>query len=114
MLLATAFLPVSLVDTGVTLLKAGTTGNLLAFWQEWMKPERLPLWNVRNVNVRNNNHLQGWHNWLNKKTGGNKLKLYKLIHLLKEEQSVMEAIINQLLSRNPAVGSIRQITNKYA
>ncbi|KRZ71397.1 hypothetical protein T10_4455 [Trichinella papuae] len=71
MLLATAFLPVPQVDTGVSLLEARTTGNLLAlfqyFQQEWMTGERLPLWNVHNVNIRINNHLEGWHNWLNRK-----------------------------------------------
>ncbi|KRY31149.1 hypothetical protein T01_13745 [Trichinella spiralis] len=55
MLLATAFLPVPHVNTGVSLLEAGTTGNLSAlfqyFRQEWMTDERLPLWNVYNVNV---------------------------------------------------------------
>ncbi|KRY25334.1 hypothetical protein T01_6361, partial [Trichinella spiralis] len=62
MLLATAFLPVPHVNTGVSLLEAGTTGNLLAlfqyFRQEWMTDERLPLWNVHNVNIRTNNHLE--------------------------------------------------------
>ncbi|KRX59213.1 hypothetical protein T09_1688 [Trichinella sp. T9] len=49
MLLATAFLPVPHVNTGVSLLEAGTTGTLAAlfqyFRQEWMTDERLPLWN---------------------------------------------------------------------
>ncbi|KRY26908.1 hypothetical protein T03_5105 [Trichinella britovi] len=55
MLLATAFLPVPHVNTGVSLLEAGTTGTLAAlfqyFRQEWMTDERLPLWNVYNVNT---------------------------------------------------------------
>ncbi|KRX13788.1 hypothetical protein T07_3702 [Trichinella nelsoni] len=118
MLLATAFLPVPEVDMSVRLLEAGTTGTLAAlfqyFRQEWMTDERLPLWNVHNVNIRTNNHLEGWHNRLNKKAGGNKLRLYKLLHLLKEEQGVMETLINQLLLRNPDAGSIRQISSKYA
>ncbi|KRY81410.1 hypothetical protein T4D_3913 [Trichinella pseudospiralis] len=116
MVLATAFLPVPQVDTGNSLLEAGAMGNLSSlfhyFWQKWITDDRLPLWwNVHNVNIRTNNHLEGWHNWLNKKVGGNKLGLYKLIHLLKEEQDVMKTLINQLLSRNHVVGSIRQISN---
>ncbi|KRY39064.1 hypothetical protein T01_3175 [Trichinella spiralis] len=63
MLLSTAFLPVPQVDTGVSLLEAGTTGTLAAlfqyFRQEWMTDERLPLWNVHNVNIRTNNDLEG-------------------------------------------------------
>ncbi|KRZ56295.1 hypothetical protein T02_14495 [Trichinella nativa] len=44
MLLATAFLPVPQVDTGVSLLEAGTTG-------------RIKTW------------IEGWHNRLNRKAG---------------------------------------------
>ncbi|XP_003377602.1 hypothetical protein Tsp_01795 [Trichinella spiralis] len=62
MLLSTAFLPVPQVDTGVSLLEAGTTATLAAlfqyFRQEWMTDERLPLWNVHNVNIRTNNDLE--------------------------------------------------------
>ncbi|KRZ00243.1 hypothetical protein T11_3299 [Trichinella zimbabwensis] len=91
--MATAFLPVPQVDTVVTLLEAGTTGNLSAFLhyflQEWMTDDRLPLWNVHGVNIPINNHLECWYNRL-KKAGGNKLGL------------------------NPAAGSIRQIGNRYA
>ncbi|XP_003382190.1 conserved hypothetical protein [Trichinella spiralis] len=103
MLLATAFLNVPQVDTGVSLLEAGTTGNLLTlfqyFRQEWVTNERLPLWNVRNVNIRTNNHLESWHNGLNKKAGGIKLILFSMIHFLKEEKGVMETLINQVLLR---------------
>ncbi|KRY08836.1 hypothetical protein T12_16355 [Trichinella patagoniensis] len=56
----------------------------------------------------------GWHNRFNKKVGGNKLGLYRLLHYLEEEQGVMEMLINQLLSRNSAAGSIRQISSRYA
>ncbi|KRX72665.1 hypothetical protein T06_9764, partial [Trichinella sp. T6] len=62
MLLATVFLPVPQVDTGVSLLEAGTTGPLAAlfqyFWQEWMSDERPPHWNVRDVSLRTNSHLE--------------------------------------------------------
>ncbi|KRY27660.1 hypothetical protein T01_5486 [Trichinella spiralis] len=88
MLLATAFLPVPHVDMGVTLLEASTTGNLAAlfyyFRQKWMTDDRLPLWNVHNVNIRTNNHLEGWHSRFNKISGGNKLGLYRLLNYLKE------------------------------
>ncbi|KRZ40471.1 hypothetical protein T4C_2572 [Trichinella pseudospiralis] len=92
------------------LKQAGSTGNLAAlfyyFRQEWMTNDRLPLWNVHNANFRTNNHLESWHNWLNKKVGGNKLGLFKLIHLLKDEQGEIEALINHLLSRSPAAGFV--------
>ncbi|KRX56189.1 hypothetical protein T09_15766, partial [Trichinella sp. T9] len=86
MLLATAFLPVPHVNTGVSLLEAGTTGNLSAlfqyFRQEGMIDERLPLWNVYNVNIRTNNHLEGWYNRLNRKAGKSHNGLYELLQLL--------------------------------
>ncbi|KRX75031.1 hypothetical protein T06_1812 [Trichinella sp. T6] len=64
---------------GVSLLETGTKGSLFQYYkQKWMTDERLSLWNVHNVNIRTNNHLEGWHNQLNKKAGGNKLGFNKL------------------------------------
>ncbi|KRX52160.1 hypothetical protein T09_15022 [Trichinella sp. T9] len=106
MLLATAFLPVPQVDTRVSVLEAGTTGNLSAlfqyFRQEGMTDERLPLWNVYNVNIRTNNHLEGWHNRLNRK------------RLLISEQGVMDTLIQQVLSGNVTVGDLRRVNKVYA
>ncbi|XP_003366831.1 hypothetical protein Tsp_13569, partial [Trichinella spiralis] len=118
MLLATAFLPVPHVNTGVSLLEAGTTGNLSAlfqyFRQEWMTDERLPLWNVYNVNIRTNNHLEGWHNRLNRKAGKSHNGLYELLQLLIAEQGVMDTLIQQVLSGNATVGDLRRVNNVYA
>ncbi|KRZ49224.1 hypothetical protein T02_13660 [Trichinella nativa] len=98
MLLATAFLPVPQVDTGVSLLEAGTTGNLLAlfqyFRQEWMTDERLSLWNVHNVNIRTNNHLDG------RKAAKGHNGFHELLELLIAEQGVMGTLIQQVLSGN--------------
>ncbi|KRX31533.1 hypothetical protein T05_461, partial [Trichinella murrelli] len=106
MLLATAFLPVPHVNTGVSLLEAGTTGTLAAlfqyFRQEWMTDERLPLWNVHNVNIRTNNHLEGWHNRLNRKAGKSHNGLYELLQLLIAEQG------------NATVGDLRRVNKVYA
>ncbi|KRY25310.1 hypothetical protein T03_6104, partial [Trichinella britovi] len=113
MLLATAFLPVPHVNTGVSLLEAGTTGTLAAlfqyFRQEWMTDERLPLWNVYNVNIRTNNHLEGWHNRLNRKAGKSHNGLYELLQLLIAEQGVMDTLIQQVLSGNATVGDLRRV-----
>ncbi|KRX72196.1 hypothetical protein T06_16990 [Trichinella sp. T6] len=93
MLLATAFLPVPHVNTGVSLLEAGTMGTLAAlfqyFRQEWMTDERLPLWNVHNVNIRTNNHLEA-------------------------EQGVMHTLSQQVLSGNVTVGDLRRVNKVYA
>ncbi|KRX47741.1 hypothetical protein T09_9582, partial [Trichinella sp. T9] len=56
------------------------------FWQEWMTNYRMSLWNAHNVNIRTNNHLEGWHNQLNNKAVGNKLGFNKLLLLLLLEQ----------------------------
>ncbi|KRY07446.1 hypothetical protein T12_2474 [Trichinella patagoniensis] len=95
--LATAFLPVPHVNTGVSLLEAGTTGTLAAlfqyFWQEWMTDERLPLWNVHN---------------LNRKAGKSHNGFYELLELLIAEQGVMDTLIQQVLSGNVTVGDLRR------
>ncbi|KRX55557.1 hypothetical protein T09_7502 [Trichinella sp. T9] len=118
MLLATAFLPVPHVNTGVSLLEAGTTGTLAAlfqyFRQEWMTDERLPLWNVHNVNIRTNNHLEGWHNRLNRKAGKSHNGFYELLELLIAEQGVMDTLIQQVLSGNVTVGDLRRVNKVYA
>ncbi|KRZ02765.1 hypothetical protein T11_11240 [Trichinella zimbabwensis] len=117
MLLATAFLPVPQVNTGVSLLETGTTDNLLAlfqyFRQEWMTHERLPLWNVHNVNIRTNNHLEGWHNRLNRKAGKTHNGLYELLQILIAEQGVMDTLIRQVLSGNATVGDLRRVNRVY-
>ncbi|KRX36271.1 hypothetical protein T05_11328 [Trichinella murrelli] len=117
-LLATAFLPVPQVDTGVSLLEAGTTGTLAAlfqyFRQEWMTDERLPLWNVHNVNIRTNNHLEGWHNRLNRKAGKSHNGFYELLELLIAEQGVMDTLIQQALPGNMTVGDLRRVSKVYA
>ncbi|KRX13528.1 hypothetical protein T07_8052 [Trichinella nelsoni] len=118
MLLATAFLPVPQVDMGVSLLEAGTTGNLLAlfqyFRQEWMTNERLPLWNVHNVNIRTNNYLKDWHNRLNRKAGKKHNGFYELLQLLIAEQGVMDTLIQQVLLGNVTVGDLRRVNRVYA
>ncbi|KRZ00789.1 hypothetical protein T11_9283 [Trichinella zimbabwensis] len=118
MLLTTAFLPVPQVVTGVRLLETGTTGNLLDlfhyFQQGWMTDDILPLWNVHNVRIRTNNHLERWHNELNKKAGKSHVRFYELLHLLIVEQGVVETLINQLLSRDPATGCLRRLNQTYA
>ncbi|KRY45529.1 hypothetical protein T03_7771, partial [Trichinella britovi] len=91
------FPPCTAAHTGVSLLERGTTLSLLAlfqyFWQEWMTNYRMSLWNAHNVNIRNNNHLEGWHNQLNNKAVGNKLGFNKLLLLLLLEQDVMETLM---------------------
>ncbi|KRY95177.1 hypothetical protein T11_2071 [Trichinella zimbabwensis] len=61
MLLATAFLPLHDVPAAVELLGRDATGSVAAlfnyFRAEWMPPDRLPLWNVYNINIRTNNDL---------------------------------------------------------
>ncbi|KRZ05321.1 PiggyBac transposable element-derived protein 3 [Trichinella zimbabwensis] len=105
-------------ERGKHLLEAGTTGTLAAlfqyFQQEWMTDERLPLWNVHSVNIRTNNHLEGWHNRLNRKAGKSHNGLYELLQLLIAEQGVMDTLIQQVLSGNATVGDLRRVNRVYA
>ncbi|KRX30875.1 hypothetical protein T09_4380, partial [Trichinella sp. T9] len=94
MLLATAFLPVPHVNTGVSLLEAGTVGNVSALFQYFRQ--------------ETNNHLEGWHNQLNRKAGKSHNGLYELLQLLISEQGVMDTLIQQVLSGNVTVGDLRR------
>ncbi|KRX33169.1 hypothetical protein T05_15609 [Trichinella murrelli] len=109
MLLATAFLPVPQVDTGVRLLEAGTTGTLAAlfqyFRQEWMTDCRFGI---------TNNHLEGWHSRLNRKAAKSHNGLYELLQILIAEQGVMDTLIQQVLSGNATVGDLRRVNKVYA
>ncbi|KRY27207.1 hypothetical protein T01_6400 [Trichinella spiralis] len=94
-------------------IKLDATASRTQKPQEWMTDDRLPLCNVHSINIGTNDHFKSWHNRLNKKAGGIKLGLYKLIYFPKEKQGAMQTVIGQLLSRNPVAGSIRQISNRY-
>ncbi|KRZ72553.1 hypothetical protein T10_4293 [Trichinella papuae] len=56
--------------------------------QERMTDNRLPLWNVYNADFRTNNHLEGWHNQLNKNAGGNKLRQVSRVYAEKQRQVI--------------------------
>ncbi|KRY03406.1 hypothetical protein T12_442, partial [Trichinella patagoniensis] len=96
MLLATAFLPVPHVNTGVSLLEAGTMDCRFGMY------------------IMTNNHLEGWHNRLNRKAGKCHNGFYELLQLLIAEQGVMDTLIQQVLSGNVAVGDLRRVNRVYA
>ncbi|KRY34827.1 hypothetical protein T01_464, partial [Trichinella spiralis] len=91
-----------------------TFGQFPVFKREWMTDERLPLWNVHNVNVRMNNYLEGWHNRLNRKASKGYNGFYELLQLLIAEQVVMDTLIQQVLSGNVTVGDLRRVNRVYA
>ncbi|XP_003382012.1 conserved hypothetical protein [Trichinella spiralis] len=91
-----------------------TSGQFSVFKREWMTDERLPLWNVHNVNIRTNNYLEGWHNRLNRKTAKSHNGLYELLQLLIAKQGVMDTLIQQVLSGNATVGDLRWVNKGYA
>ncbi|KRZ17306.1 hypothetical protein T11_8455 [Trichinella zimbabwensis] len=70
----------------------------------------LPLWNVH----KDQSSLGNLINRLNKNAGGNKLGFYKLLQLLKDEQGVVETLMNQLLLIDPAAGWLRRVNRTYA
>ncbi|KRY23291.1 hypothetical protein T12_15896 [Trichinella patagoniensis] len=49
-----------------------------------MSNERLLLWNALNINIRSNNHLEGWHNRLDKNAGGSKLSWINRVYAVKQ------------------------------
>ncbi|KRX12415.1 hypothetical protein T07_8104, partial [Trichinella nelsoni] len=96
MLLATAFLPVPHVNTGVSLLEAGTTGTVIYL------QEPITTW------------MEGWHNQLNIKAAKGHNVLYELLQILIAEQGVTDTLIRQVLSGNVTVGDLRRVNRVYA
>ncbi|KRY28627.1 hypothetical protein T01_9376 [Trichinella spiralis] len=96
MLLATAFLPLHDVAAAVDLFGRDATGSIAAlfnyFRMEWMPYDRLPLWNVYNVNIRTNNDLEDGHFKMNRLAGKRHLGFYELLQLLIDEQGSTEAL----------------------
>ncbi|KRY29304.1 hypothetical protein T03_11522 [Trichinella britovi] len=74
-----------------------------------MTDERLSLWNVHNVNIRTNNHLEGWHNRLNRKAGKKHKGFYELLELLIAEQGVMDTLIQHVLTNRVYAQKQRQV-----
>ncbi|KRZ32431.1 hypothetical protein T4B_14694 [Trichinella pseudospiralis] len=72
---AAACLPLPEAPAAVELLGRNVTGPIAAlfdyFQRKWMNPNRLPLWNVYNVEICTNNHLEGWHLKMNRQAGIN-------------------------------------------
>ncbi|KRY52724.1 hypothetical protein T03_7998 [Trichinella britovi] len=64
--------------------------------------------------IRTNNHLEGWHNRLNRKAGKSHNGFNELLHILIAEQGVMDILIQQVLSGNVAVGDLRRVNRVYA
>ncbi|KRY06074.1 hypothetical protein T12_5051, partial [Trichinella patagoniensis] len=77
-----------------------TTGTLAALFQYFRQ--------------ETNNHLEGWHNRLNRKAGKCHNGFYELLQLLIAEQGVMDTLIQQVLSGNVAVGDLRRVNRVYA
>ncbi|XP_003381041.1 conserved hypothetical protein [Trichinella spiralis] len=76
------------------------------------------LFNVRDCRygmyIMTNNHLEGWHNQLNRKAAKSHNGFYELLELLIEEQGVIDTLIQQVLSGNVTVGDLRRVNRVYA
>ncbi|KRZ65241.1 hypothetical protein T10_4418, partial [Trichinella papuae] len=83
MLLTMVSLPLHDVPAAVEMIGRGVTGSVAAlinfFKEEWMTLNRLPLWNVYNINIRTNNDLKGWHFKINRHAGKSHLGFYELL-----------------------------------
>ncbi|KRX12600.1 hypothetical protein T07_10087 [Trichinella nelsoni] len=117
MLLATAFLPLHDVAAAVELLGRDVTGSVAALFNyfrvEWMPYDRLPLWNVYNVNIRTNNDLEGWHFKMNRLAGNRYLGFYELLQLLIDEQGSTETLIQRVISGCATANDLLIKNKKY-
>ncbi|XP_003378039.1 conserved hypothetical protein [Trichinella spiralis] len=111
MLMATAFLPLHEIPEAVDLLGRDVTGSVAAlfeyFRQELMTPNRMPLWNVYHVEIRTNNHLEGWHFRMNRQAGKRHFSFYELLRLLIDEQGSTETLIEQVTSGRLTASHLR-------
>ncbi|KRX74713.1 hypothetical protein T06_5189 [Trichinella sp. T6] len=103
MLLATAFLPLDEVPDAVDLLGRDVTGSVAAlfeyFREEWMTPNRMPLWNVYHV--------------INRQAGKRHLTFYELLRLLIDEQDSTETLLEQVTSGRVTASHLRAKNSKY-
>ncbi|KRX18518.1 hypothetical protein T07_6660 [Trichinella nelsoni] len=117
MLMATAFLPLHEIPEAVDLPGRDVSGSVAAlfeyFRQEWMTPNRMPLWNVYHVEIRTNNYLEGWHFKMNRQAGKHHLSFYELLQLLIDEQGSTETLIQQVTSGRVTANDLRIKNNKY-
>ncbi|KRX33349.1 hypothetical protein T05_4959 [Trichinella murrelli] len=100
MLMATAFLPLNKVPEDVDLLGRDVTGSVAAlfeyFREEWMTPNRMPLWNV-----------------INRQAGKRHLTFYELLRLLIDEQGSTETLLEQVTSGRVTASHLRAKNSKY-
>ncbi|XP_003382167.1 conserved hypothetical protein [Trichinella spiralis] len=80
---------------------------------EWMSPDRLPLWNVYNVNIRTNNDLEDWHFKMNRLAGKRHLGFYELLQLLIDEQVSTETLIQHVISGRVTASDLQIKNKKY-
>ncbi|KRY30779.1 hypothetical protein T01_6511 [Trichinella spiralis] len=110
MLLAAAFLPLHDIPAAVELLGRDAIGSVAVLFNyfrvEWMPPDRLPLWNVYNVNICTNNDLEGWHFKMNRFAGKRHIGFYELLQLLIDEQGRVTA--NDLHIKNKKYEQLQQ------
>ncbi|KRZ01372.1 hypothetical protein T11_12925 [Trichinella zimbabwensis] len=76
-------------------------------------PNKLPLWNVYNVQTRTNNHLEGWHSRMNRQARKHHLSFYELLQLLIDEQSSTKTLIQHATSERVTANDLRIKNNNY-
>ncbi|KRZ02336.1 hypothetical protein T11_13833 [Trichinella zimbabwensis] len=88
-----------------------TTLDLLP--EEWMAPNRMQLWNVYNVQIRTNSHLEDWHFKVNQQARKHHLSFYELLQLLIDEQCSTETLIQQVTSGRVTADDLQTNNKKY-
>ncbi|KRX36757.1 hypothetical protein T05_2723 [Trichinella murrelli] len=101
----------------VELLGRDATGSIAALFSsfrvEWMPPDRLPMWNVYNVNIRTNNDLESWHFKMNRLAGKRHFGFYELLQLLIDEQGSTETLNQQVTSGRVTASDLHIKNKKY-
>ncbi|CAF4340540.1 unnamed protein product [Rotaria socialis] len=85
--------------------------NLLDYFRNfWFRQMPVELWNVHNIDIRTNNHAEGWHNRFNKRINKTHPNFWHFISKLKQEEITMSDMTKDTGEVNLAIHpSIRAI-----
>jgi hypothetical protein len=102
--MALAFAPLPIVRQTFHILETMPSNDLRVapiyqyFRQQWIMSIPPKMWNVYKVNIRTNNHLEGWHNRFANLVSRHRPNIWRLLACIQQEQSATEITIQQIIS----------------
>lgn len=66
------------------------------FNQQWLGNVPLKMWNVKDADIRTNNHCEGWHNRFNRAVNKHHPNIWHLLRCIMEEQASNQITLRQI------------------